>query len=148
MAELEADAPRISCRDETRGYLLKGVLRTLVALDQSDGPDAGIEALDTWLGGAARGRITTFAELGRTIRRHRPQIEAAIGEDLSHALVESTSTKIPVLTRVAFGFHSTEALAVAMLSLGGYPPDLPAGQSDPRVRQESLKSLGTAGEKA
>ncbi len=96
----------------------------MFALDHSDGLDAGIEALDTWLGGAARCPIATFAQLGRTIRRHRPQIDADIGEDLSHALVEPASTKILVLTRAAFGFHSTERLiALAMLSLGGYRPD-------------------------
>ncbi len=109
-----------------RAYLLKEGLRTVFVLGHSDGPDAGIEALDRWLAWAARSRIPAFVELGRKIRRHRPQIEAAIREDLSNALVESTNTKIRVLTRVAFGFHSAEALiALAMLSLGGYRPDLP-----------------------
>ena len=98
----------------------------MFVLGHSDGPDAGIEALDSWLGWAARCRLPTFVELGRKIRRHRPQIEAAIREDLSNALVESTNTKIRVLTRIAFGFHSAAALiALAMLSLGGYRPDLP-----------------------
>lgn len=69
---------------------------------------------------------STFVELGRKIRRHRPGIEAAIREEVSNALVESTNTKIRVLTHVAFGFHSAEALiALAMLSLGGYRPNLP-----------------------
>ena len=109
-----------------RAYLLKEGLRTVFVLGHSDGPDSGIEALDKWLSWAARSRLTAFVELGRKIRRHRTQIEAAIREDLSNALVESTNTKIRVLTRVAFGFHSAEALiALAMLSLGGYRPDLP-----------------------
>lgn len=109
-----------------RAYLLKEGLRTVFTLGHSDGPDAGIEALDRWLAWAARSRLPAFVELGRKIRRHRPQIEAAIREDLSNALVESTNTKIRVLTRIAFGFHSAEALiALAMLSLGGYRPDLP-----------------------
>lgn len=109
-----------------RGYLLKEGLRTVFVLGHSDGPEAGIEALDRWLQWAARCRIPVFVELGRKIRRHRQQIEAAVREDLSNALVESTNTKIRVLTRIAFGFHSAEALiALAMLSLGGYRPDLP-----------------------
>ena len=109
-----------------RGYLLKEGLRTVFVIGHRDGPDAGIEALDRWLSWAVRCRIDTFVELGRKIRRHRPQIEAAIREDLSNALVESTNTKIRVLTRVAFGFHSAEALiALAMLNLGGYRPELP-----------------------
>ncbi len=108
-----------------RAYLLKEGLRTVFVLGHSDGPDAGIEALDRWLAWAARSRLEAFVDLGRKIRRHRPQIQAAIREDLSNALVESTNTKIRVLTRVAFGFHSAEALiALAMLSLGGYRPDL------------------------
>ena len=46
--------------------------------------------------------------------------------ELSNALVESTNTKIRLLTRVAFGFKSPEALiALAMLSLGGHRPALP-----------------------
>lgn len=98
----------------------------MFVLGHNDGPDAGIEALDKWLSWAARCRLEAFVELGRKIRRHRPQIDAAIREDLSNAPVESTNTKIRVLTRVAFGFHSAEALiALAMLSLGGYRPELP-----------------------
>jgi len=109
-----------------RAYLLKEGLRTVFTLGHSDGPDAGIEALDRWLAWAARSRLPAFVELGRKIRRHRTQIEAAIREDLSNALVESTNTKIRVLTRIAFGFHSAEAvIALAMLSLGGYRPNLP-----------------------
>jgi hypothetical protein len=45
---------------------------------------------------------------------------------LSNGLIESTNTKIRLLIRVAFGFRNTDALiALAMLTLGGYRPDLP-----------------------
>jgi transposase len=109
-----------------RAYLLKEGLRTVFEIGHNEGPDAGVEALDRWLTWASRCRIPAFVDLGRKIRRHRPTIEAAIRENLSNALVESTNTKIRVLTRVAFGFHSATALiALAMLSLGGYRPDLP-----------------------
>ena len=98
----------------------------MFAIGHSDGPDAGVEALGRWLSWAARCRIAVFVDLGRKIRRHRTQIEAAIRENLSNALIESTNTKIRVLARIAFGFHSANALiALAMLSLGGYRPDLP-----------------------
>ena len=41
-------------------------------------------------------------------------------------LIESTNTKIRVLTRIAFGFHNPAALiALAMLALGGHRPTLP-----------------------
>ena len=61
------------------------------------------------------------------IVKHRDTIDAALDHGLSQGLIESTNTKIRVLTRVAFGFHSAEALiALAMLALGGHRPALPA----------------------
>lgn len=45
---------------------------------------------------------------------------------LSNARVEAVNTKIRLLTRIAFGFHSARALiALTMLSLGGLCPPLP-----------------------
>ena len=39
----------------------------------------------------------------------------------------STNTKIRLLTRMAFGFHSAQALiALALLTLGGHRPALPS----------------------
>ena len=59
--------------------------------------------------------------------RHRQAIDAALDHGLSNGLIESTNTKIRLLTRIAFGFRSPEALiALAMLALGGYRPTLPA----------------------
>ena len=53
-------------------------------------------------------------------------IHATLDHHLSNGLVESTNTKIRVITRVAFGFKDPAALiALAMLSLGGYRPNLP-----------------------
>ncbi len=46
--------------------------------------------------------------------------------DLSNALIESTDTKIRLLMRMAVGFKNTDALiALAMLALDGYRPELP-----------------------
>ena len=45
------------------------------------------------------------------------------GGSLSNARVESVNTKLRLLTRIAFGFRSPEALvALAMLDLGGMCP--------------------------
>jgi transposase len=76
-------------------------------------------------------------ELAAKIARHRAGIVAALTQGLSNALVESTNTKIRLLTRVAFGFHSPQALiALAMLSVGGLCPPLPGrAQPDPRIGQ-------------
>jgi transposase len=89
--------------------------------------DAGKEALDRWISWARRCRIPAFVELQRRIVKHRAAIDATLEHGLSQGLIESTNTKIRVLTRVAYGFKSPEALiALAMLSLGGHRPALPA----------------------
>jgi transposase len=105
-----------------RAYLLKEGLRHVFAVKGEQGK----EALDRWISWARRCRIPAFVDLARKIVKHRASIDAALDHELSNALVESTNTKIRVLTRVAFGFKSPEALiALAMLSLGGYRPTLP-----------------------
>jgi len=58
--------------------------------------------------------------------KHRPRILAAIEHNLSNGLIESTNTKIRLITRMAYGFKSPHALiALALLSLGGHRPTLP-----------------------
>ncbi|HZA88422.1 MAG TPA: ISL3 family transposase [Acidimicrobiales bacterium] len=105
-----------------RAYLLKEGLRMAFVLKGQ----AGKEALDRWISWARRCRIPAFVALQRRIVKHRAAIDAALDSGLSNALIESTNTKIRLITRVAFGFHSAEALiALAMLSLGGHPPALP-----------------------
>ncbi len=105
-----------------RAYLLKEQLRAVFAIK-------GVRALvmlDAWLGWAARSRIDAFVELGRRIRKNLAGIEAALINNLSNALIESTNTKIRLLTRIAFGFRSPQALvALALLDRGGYCPSLP-----------------------
>jgi transposase len=87
---------------------------------------AGNEALVRWIAWARRCRIPAFVDLQRRIVKHRAAIDATLDSALSNALIESTNTKIRLLTRVAFGFHGPEPLiAIAMLSLGGHCPPLP-----------------------
>ena len=105
-----------------RAYLLKEGLRLVFQLKG----EAGKEALDRWINWARRCRIPAFVALQKRIVKHRPAIDAALDSGLSNALVESTNTKIRLITRVAFGFHGPEPLiALAMLSLGSHPPALP-----------------------
>lgn len=86
----------------------------------------GIRFLDGWLAWASRCQIRAFVDLARKVARNRPGIEAALAHSLSNARVESVNTKIRLLTRIAFGFHSAKALiALALLSLGGLCPSLP-----------------------
>lgn len=105
-----------------RAYLLKEGLRMVFVLKG----DAGKEALDRWISWARRCRIPAFVALQRKIVKHRAPIDAALDHGLSNGLIESTNTKIRLLTRIAFGFRHPEALiALAMLALGGHRPALP-----------------------
>ncbi len=100
--------------------------------------EAGKEALDRWIAWAQRCRIPSFVALQRRIRKHRAATDATLDHGLSQGLVESTNTKIRVLTRFAYGFKFPEALiALAMLALGGHRPSLPGrARTDPRINQE------------
>ena len=105
-----------------RAYLLKEGLRLVFQLDYHE---AG-EALEAWIGWARRCRIPTFVDLQRRIVKHQASILAAIEHGLSNGRIESVNTKIRLITRVAFGFKSPDALiALAMLNLGGHRPTLP-----------------------
>jgi transposase len=64
--------------------------------------------------------------IGRRIRKHLPGIEAALQHGLSNVLIESTNTKLRLLTRVAYGFREPEHLiALALLDRGCHCPPLP-----------------------
>ena len=105
-----------------RAYLLKEGLRLIFQLPCQE----ATEALDAWIGWARRCRIDAFVELQRRIVKHKASILAAIEHGLSNGRIESVNTKIRLITRVAFGFKSPDALvALAMLNLGGHRPALP-----------------------
>jgi transposase len=108
-----------------RAYLIKEQLRAIIAVKGK----RALKMLDAWLAWTARCRIPAFVEVGRSIRNHRAGIEAALTNNLSNALVESTNTKIRLLHRMAFGFKKPEHLiALALLDRGGYCPPLPGRQ--------------------
>lgn len=105
-----------------RAYLLKEGLRLVFQLPY----DEAVAALDAWISWARRCRIGVFVKLQRTIVEHKPTILAAIEHGLSNGLIESVNTKIRLITRIAFGFASPDALiALIMLNLGGHRPALP-----------------------
>lgn len=117
LAWIAATDPRLY-----RAYLLKEALRVVFQLPHA----AAVEALDRWISWARRCRIPAFVKLQKSIVKHRARILAAIEHNLSNGLIESTNTKIRLITRIAFGFHSADALiALAMLNLGGHRPALP-----------------------
>ncbi|WP_087132861.1 ISL3 family transposase [Microbacterium esteraromaticum] len=105
-----------------RAYYLKEGLRVIFKLPH----DEAAEALDKWVAWARRCRIPAFVKLQRSIVNHRTAILASIEHGLSNGRVESMNTKIRLMTRIAYGFKSPDALiALAMLSLGGHKPVLP-----------------------
>ncbi len=105
-----------------RAYLLKEGLRLIFTMPYP----AAVEALDRWISWARRCRIPSFVKLQKSIVKHKARILAAIEHNLSNGLIESTNTKIRLLTKMAFGFKSPNALiALALLSLGGHRPALP-----------------------
>jgi len=114
-----------------RAYLLKEGLRYAFAVKGQ----AGKDALERWLSWARRCQIPAFVRLAARVTKARDTIHATLAHGLSNALIESVNTKIRLLTRIAFGFRSPEALiALAMLSLGGHKPNLP-GRNHPQIRQ-------------
>ena len=105
-----------------RAYLLKEGLRYVFAIKGEEGR----VALDRWIEWTRRSRIPAFVHLQRRIVTHRAAIDIALDTGLSQDLVESTNTKIRLLTRIAFGFHGYKPLvALALLALGAHPPRLP-----------------------
>jgi transposase len=107
-----------------RGYLLHQQLRQVFA----GGGEERVDLLDAWLDWAAASGLRPFVDLAYRIRRYfRDDIVNTLTYRLSNGRVESVNTKIRLLTRKAFGFHSSQALiALVRLHLCGYPIDLPA----------------------
>jgi transposase len=105
-----------------KAYLLKEELRLVFKLKGA----RAVALLDAWLSWARRCRIPAFVTLARSITDHRAGIQATLLHGLSNGLVESVNTKLRLLTRIAFGFRSPDALiGLAMLALGGLCPPLP-----------------------
>lgn len=105
-----------------RAYLLKEGLRLVFQLPY----DEAVDALEDWIAWARRSRIESFVKLQRTIVSYKTEILASIEHGMSNGLIESVNTKIRLITRMAFGFASPQALiALAMLNLGGHRPALP-----------------------
>lgn len=107
-----------------RAYQLKEALREVFAGDLDTATTA--ELLDRWCARAQRSRIPEFVKAGRTIRKHRSGIDAAIDRGLSNGRHEGLNTKVRLLIRRAYGFHSAQAaLALILLACGPVTLELP-----------------------
>lgn len=107
-----------------RSWFLKEELRLVFRVDSVD---KAMALLQHWLGWARRCRIKPFVKLARTITAYLPRLQATLTYRLSNARVEAVNTKLRLIMRRSFGFHSPEPLiALGLLSLGGLCPPLPA----------------------
>jgi transposase len=105
-----------------RAYLLKEQLREIFRLPAAD----AIALLDRWIAWARRCRLAPFVRLAKTLTEHWNGIAAAVLYRLSNARIEAANTRIRLIARRAFGFHSPDALiALARLTLDGHRPPLP-----------------------
>ena len=104
-------------------YRIKEGLRLLLRMRGQP----GLDALEEWLTWATHSGVPEMTHLATRMTTIRDRVEATITHGLSNALVESVNTKIRLLTRIAFGFHTPQPLiALAMLSRGRYRPALPS----------------------
>jgi len=111
-------------------YRLKEGLRKLFTMRG----ETAIEAFHDWLTWARTSTVPEFVHLAGRIAAIGSRIEATLTHGLSNALVESVNTKIRLLTRIAYGFHTPQPLiALAMLTRGPYRPQLPG--RDPHTCQ-------------
>jgi len=130
MAFLEADAPRVRCPEH-------GVVVAHVPwAAHRAGHTTSFDQQVAWL--AVRTSKSAAMELmriaWRTVRAIANRVEATLIHGLSNARVEALNTRIRLLTRIAYGFHSPRPLiALAMLSQGPNRPQLPTRH--PQIRQ-------------
>jgi transposase len=118
-----------------RAYQLKEALRAVFAGDLD--PTTVGELLDRWCSRTQRCRIPEFVKAGRTIRKHRDGIDAAITRGLSNGRHEGLNNKVRLIIHRAYGFHSADAaLALIMLTCGPVTLELPYHTSrHPHSRQ-------------
>ena len=96
-----------------RAYLLKETFAGILDRHQ---PNVVTDKFNEWLSWASRSRLPGFVKVARTIRRHLSDIVAYIRWGVTNGIVEGLHTKVRVITRRAYGFHSASAL-IGMIML-------------------------------
>jgi len=79
--------------------------------------------LDRWCGRAQRSRLAPFVKVAQTMRLRRNLILNTVEHGISNGRVEGFNTKVRLLVRRAYGFHSADA-ALALVMLAAGPIDL------------------------
>jgi transposase len=89
-------------------------------------PVEAAQLLDRFLAWAQRSRLPSFVKLGRTIRKHRAGILAALELGINNGRCEGLNRRVRSITSRAFGFHSAKAVAaMVMLCCGPIELQLP-----------------------
>ncbi len=110
-----------------RAYEMKEQFRAI--FDGDLDATQAIEMLDRWCARARRSRLAPFTKVARTMRDRRQLIVNALEHRISNGRVEGTNTKVRLLIRRAYGFHSADAaLALVMLACGPITLTLPHEQ--------------------
>ena len=107
-----------------RAYELKEAVRGIF------GPGLSIDdvelLIDRLLSRLARSRLEPFVRFGKTLRKHRDGILAAIRLGINQGRTEALNNKVRLITRRAYGFHSAKAaLALVLLTCGPITLHLP-----------------------
>ncbi len=107
-----------------RAYEMKEQFRAILAGDLTR--DQAAALLDRWCARAQRSRLEPFVKCARTMRERRDLILNAIEHGISNGRVEGLNTKVRLIVRRAYGFHSADAaLALVMLAAGPINLQLP-----------------------
>lgn len=104
-----------------RAYEMKEQYRAIFAGDLTRTEAA--ERLDAWCARAQRSRLAPFVKAAATMRQRRDLILNAIEHGISNGRVEGLNTKVRLIVRRAYGFHSADA-ALALVMLGAGPINL------------------------
>ena len=115
-----------------RAYEMKEQFRAIFDHDLET-VDA-IALLDRWISRASRSRLAPFVKAARTMRDRRPLILNTLEHGISNGRVEGLNTKIRLIIRRAYGFHSADAaLALVMLAAGPINLRLPHEHALPQT---------------
>jgi transposase len=107
-----------------RAYEMKEQFRAIFAGDLTRA-EAAVR-LDRWCARAQRCRLAPFVKAARTMRQRADLILNAVEHGLNNGRVEGPNTKVRLIVRRAYGFHSADAaLALVMLAAGPITLTLP-----------------------
>jgi transposase len=114
-----------------RAYEMKEQFRAVFAGDLSR--DQAARLLDRWCARAQRSRLTPFIKAAKTMRQRRDMILNAVEHGVSNGRVEGLNTKVRLIIRRGYGFHSAGA-ALALVMLGAGPIDLKLPHEQPTAQ--------------